>query len=66
MDFWRRARERRVIREERVKKVAPARKRESWRRERGEVREWDWDWGSGGSWGLGRGLLESDIPAMGC
>ena len=48
-----------------MKKVAPARKRESWRRERGEVREWDW--GSRGSWALGRGLLlESDIPAMGC
>ena len=64
MDFWRRARERRVIKEEKVKKVAPARKRESWRRERGEVREWDW--GAGGSWGPGRGLLESDIPAIDC
>ena len=47
-----------------MKNVAPARKRESWRRERGEVREWDW--GPGRSWGSGRGLLESDIPAMDC
>lgn len=47
-----------------MKKVAPARKRENWRRERGEVREWDWV--SGGSWELGRGLLELDIPAMDC
>ena len=47
-----------------MKKVAPARKRENWRRERGEVMEWDWV--SGGSWGLGRGLLVSDIPAMDC
>ena len=49
-----------------MKKVAPARKRENWRRERGEVREWEWDWVSGGSGGLGRGLLEEDIPAMDC
>ena len=48
-----------------MKKVAPARKRENWRRERGEVSEWDWV--SGGSWGPGRGgLLESDIRAMDC
>ena len=64
MDFWRRARERRVIREERVKNVAPARKRESWRRERGEVREWDW--GSGRSWGSGRGVVGAGIPGMDC